>query len=261
MQMTIQEFALKTGLPPTTLRFYENKKLLLPAARGENGYRYYSEEQISIARLIQSFRQSSVPMDEIRLFLQSTLNEQDLLLEKWRQRVEDSLNSLQIAKQYLKGLQPGQKALQMVNWEHPSVMIWFNHSMHRSPHPYHEPIELDSLRLSNAKIDAFPDCYVRLLDARAGNLQAEIGYRLQHHVHESKLKNLPSEWHSRIEQLNPTLFVTLESETADKFMCMHYMRTLLKHGFKSLGPRWDRYEHGADDTFLIFIPVNRMETD
>ncbi|WP_227014084.1 MerR family DNA-binding transcriptional regulator [Paenibacillus psychroresistens] len=31
--MTIQEFALKTGLPPTTLRFYENKNLLLPACK------------------------------------------------------------------------------------------------------------------------------------------------------------------------------------------------------------------------------------
>jgi DNA-binding transcriptional MerR regulator len=255
MQMTIQEFALKTGLPPTTLRYYENKKLLIPDTRGENGYRYYTEDQISIARLIQSFRQSSVPIDDIRLFLQSTLKEQEQLLEKWRQKVEESLKSLQVAKQYLNGLQPGQKALQMVNWEEPSVMVWFNHSFNHSLHPYHEPIEQNKLRLSKAKINVFPDCFVRLLDAHSGTLQVEIGYRLQPNVQDSKLKQLPPDWSCRIELLNPTLFITLESKTADKFMCMQYTRTLSKHGFKPTGPRWDRYEHGIDDTFLVYIPV------
>jgi DNA-binding transcriptional MerR regulator len=158
MQMTIQEFALKTGLPPTTLRFYENKNLLLPAARGENGYRYYSDEQISIARLIQSFRQSSVPMDEIRILLQSTVSEQEILLDKWRQKVEDNLNSLQVAKQYLSGLRPGQQALQMVNWEEASVIVWFPHSLTQSLHPYHEPIELNKIRLLQANVNVLADC-------------------------------------------------------------------------------------------------------
>jgi hypothetical protein len=133
---------------------------------------------------ITSNRESSVPMDEIRLFLKSTLKEQDILLEKWRQRVEESLYSLQVAKQYLNGLQPGQKALQMVNWENSSDMVWFNHSLTQSLHPYHEPIELNKLRLATAKVHVFPDSYVRALDARAGDLQAEIGYRLQPNVNE-----------------------------------------------------------------------------
>ncbi|WP_227014098.1 hypothetical protein [Paenibacillus psychroresistens] len=173
------------------------------------------------------------------------------------QKVEDNLNSLQVAKQYLSGLQPRQKALQMVNWEDSSIIVWFPHSLTQSLHPYHEPIELDKSRLLQANLHVFPDCYVRLLNAHSNSLQVEIGYRIQLNVAESKLNQLPADWNYRIERLNPTLFITLESETADKFMCLNYMRTLHKHGFKPIGPRWDRYESGMDDKFLIYIPAIR----
>jgi DNA-binding transcriptional MerR regulator len=44
--MTIQTFSNRTGLPSSTLRYYEKEGLIKPDIRGENGYRLYREEQI-----------------------------------------------------------------------------------------------------------------------------------------------------------------------------------------------------------------------
>ncbi|MBO9606432.1 MAG: MerR family transcriptional regulator [Paenibacillaceae bacterium] len=96
--MTIQAFAHKTGLSPSALRFYESKKLLLPQARGDNGYRYYTEEQVPQARLIHTFRQAGVPVGEIRLFQQASPDEQEALMDRWRRETERKLRELLVAK-------------------------------------------------------------------------------------------------------------------------------------------------------------------
>ncbi|BBH24319.1 hypothetical protein Back11_56640 [Paenibacillus baekrokdamisoli] len=255
MKMTIQAFALQTGLPPTTLRYYENKELLVPDTRGDNGYRYYSDDQIPIARLIQSFRQSAVPINDIRVFLRSSLEDQEKLLERWRQEVEQSLKSLQVAKQYLRGIRPGQKTVQMVKWEDQTVMVWFSHVLPHSSLPFEQPIDLNLKRLASVNMDIVPGSYIHLLRAYGNTLEVEIGYCLAVKVVNFKKLQLPSEWNARLECLNPTLFVTLESRKNDKFMCMEYSRMLNKHGFDPIGPRWDRYDTGNEANFLVYIPV------
>lgn len=47
MGMKINEFSERTGLPPSTLRFYDQKRLLEPKQRLENGYRIYTDDQVS----------------------------------------------------------------------------------------------------------------------------------------------------------------------------------------------------------------------
>ena len=42
--LKIGELAKQTGLAVGTLRYYSDLGLLLPAARGDNGYRYYSQD-------------------------------------------------------------------------------------------------------------------------------------------------------------------------------------------------------------------------
>lgn len=254
MMMTIQAFASLTGLPPTTLRYYENKKLLVPDTRGDNGYRYYSDDQIPIARLIQSLRQSAVPINDIRVFLRSSLEDQEKLLERWRQEVEQSLKALQVAKQYLGGMKPGQKNVQMVKWEDQAIMVWFSHILPHSSLPYEQPIDLNMKRLASANMDIVPGSYIRLLSAYGNILEVEIGYRLFPDK-VVKLYELPPDWNARLECLKPTLFVTLESGKKDKFMCMQYSRMLNNHGFEPVGPRWDRYDNGNEDNFLVYIPV------
>jgi DNA-binding transcriptional MerR regulator len=255
MTMTIQAFALKTGLPPTTLRFYENKLLLVPEIRGDNGYRYYTEEQVPLARLIASFRHADVSIEEIRSFIQASPSEKNELLERWRRNVEDKLQSLQIAKQYLNGVGPEQSSVQLVKWEEPSVMIWFSHTLTQSRHPYQEPIDSDREELMKARLLTQPGAFVRVLAAKGDRLQVEIGFRLLTGSASIQEGQLPLVENCRIEHYQPTHFVTLECKTNDRLRCIQYTKMLDKYGFEPVGPKWDWYETGDAPIYYAYIPV------
>ena len=61
----ISELAHRSGLPPTTLRFYEQAGLL-PAARSANGYRHYGEDALARLALIRAGKQLGLPLAELR---------------------------------------------------------------------------------------------------------------------------------------------------------------------------------------------------
>lgn len=64
--MRINEVARKTGLSSKAIRFYEEKALITPPLRGENGYRYYSPQQIRELTLLRHARQAGFSLQECR---------------------------------------------------------------------------------------------------------------------------------------------------------------------------------------------------
>lgn len=62
--MTIREVEERLGLPRASIRFYEKEGLLAPA-RGENGYRDYSEANLATLEKIKLLRQLGVSLEEI----------------------------------------------------------------------------------------------------------------------------------------------------------------------------------------------------
>ena len=54
--MIIGELAASLGVTPKTLRLYEQRGLIPPAARTGNGYRFYGEDTVRRARLIVGLR-------------------------------------------------------------------------------------------------------------------------------------------------------------------------------------------------------------
>jgi len=54
--MNIGEAAALSGLPAKTIRYYEEAGLVTPAARGDNGYRRYSEQDVHRLRFLQRAR-------------------------------------------------------------------------------------------------------------------------------------------------------------------------------------------------------------
>jgi DNA-binding transcriptional MerR regulator len=65
--MGIGEFARLAGLSPKALRLYYELDLLVPArVDPENGYRWYSEEQLGPARLAGALRQLGMPLAQVR---------------------------------------------------------------------------------------------------------------------------------------------------------------------------------------------------
>jgi DNA-binding transcriptional MerR regulator len=64
--LRIAEVAERTGVPATTLRYYEDIGLLTPAGRAGNGYRAYSERDVERLRFITSAKQLDISLDDLR---------------------------------------------------------------------------------------------------------------------------------------------------------------------------------------------------
>ena len=65
----IGELSKKTGLSTDSIRFYEKKQLIQPPLRGENNYRYYSEEDLKRLWMIQRCRALDLSLQEIKTLI------------------------------------------------------------------------------------------------------------------------------------------------------------------------------------------------
>jgi DNA-binding transcriptional MerR regulator len=55
----IGQFSKKVGLSAKALRLYEKMQLIKSHARGENGYRYYHDDQIELALRLNDFKNNT----------------------------------------------------------------------------------------------------------------------------------------------------------------------------------------------------------
>lgn len=63
---SIGQVAEITGLSTKTLRFYEENEIIESASRKENGYRYFSEENLDEIKLIKYAKDLGLPLSEIK---------------------------------------------------------------------------------------------------------------------------------------------------------------------------------------------------
>ena len=68
--ITIGEAAARSGVPPKTIRFYEEAGVIKPAARGENRYRAYSEPEVHTLRFIHRARRLGFPLKDVAALLE-----------------------------------------------------------------------------------------------------------------------------------------------------------------------------------------------
>ncbi|MEW9095288.1 MAG: MerR family transcriptional regulator [Clostridiaceae bacterium] len=74
--MTIKEFSRLTGIKRENLRYYDKIGLFSPELRGENGYRYYTRNQLTTSYLIISLREIGVSIEEIKKYIDIRTPEQ-----------------------------------------------------------------------------------------------------------------------------------------------------------------------------------------
>lgn len=63
--MTIKEVEQRTGLTRSNIRFYEKEQLIIPARNEGNGYREYSEEDVSNLKKIAYLRTLGISIEDI----------------------------------------------------------------------------------------------------------------------------------------------------------------------------------------------------
>ncbi len=69
INLKIGELAKQTGLAVGTLRYYSDLKLLQPAHRANNGYRYYSQDASQQVEFIKKAQAIGFTLEEIKQIL------------------------------------------------------------------------------------------------------------------------------------------------------------------------------------------------
>lgn len=94
--LTISEFSKISEVSRRALIFYDNIGLFSPEYTGENGYRYYSHEQIYSIFVINILKESGMSLQEIKAFLQGgTPKSAAMLLQKQGEAVAKKIQRLQ----------------------------------------------------------------------------------------------------------------------------------------------------------------------
>lgn len=95
MAYTVKEVSRLSGVSVRTLHYYDGIDLLKPSYVGENGYRYYDEQQLLRLQQIMFYREMDMPLKQIREALDQ---EQELgtlkLLRQHRQRLLNKAHHL-----------------------------------------------------------------------------------------------------------------------------------------------------------------------
>lgn len=115
--LTIGEVAKLFHLSNRTLRYYEEKGVLKPHYIGENGYRYYSPNQLLMLDMIRCFRQLDIPVEEMIKNLSredADTKEQVIeLLMKQEMQIEQRIQEERKRQEYLRQITQEFRSLEM----------------------------------------------------------------------------------------------------------------------------------------------------
>lgn len=93
--LTISEFSKISEVSRKALIFYDNAGLFSPEYTGENGYRYYSHEQIYIISVINILKELGMPLDKIKTYMQTpSPSEAVVLLESQEHSLSQKIERL-----------------------------------------------------------------------------------------------------------------------------------------------------------------------
>ena len=92
--LTVGKAAKMFGLSRSALLYYDQIGILSPSGRGENGYRLYSDSDLEKLKLIVSFREAGVPLDEIQKHLQTSQAEISSMLLKRLNELNQEINHM-----------------------------------------------------------------------------------------------------------------------------------------------------------------------
>ena len=108
--MNIGEAAKRSGVPSKTIRYYDEIDLILPAARGENGYRDYDDKAVESLRFVRHARGLGFSVEDCRallsLYRDRNRASADVkrLAEAQRQRIDEKIAELESMKRTLETL-------------------------------------------------------------------------------------------------------------------------------------------------------------
>ena len=112
MPYTIKDMSEMTGLPASTLRYYDKQGLLPHLRRDENNSRVFSDDDYSTLRLIDCLKRSGLSIKDIKHFIDMTGKGDEALSE----RLEIFTRRREILKQELANLQEVLNVIEYKCW-------------------------------------------------------------------------------------------------------------------------------------------------
>lgn len=107
-RLKIGELAEASGSTIDTIRFYENKGLVIPGERSASGYRHYDPQSISVLKFIQMCKELGFTLAEIKDLLEIKIDKGgkcSLALEKIKSKeieIDAKINDLKKIKRALR---------------------------------------------------------------------------------------------------------------------------------------------------------------
>lgn len=101
--MQISEVAKEFGLTTDTLRYYEREGLIGPIAKGKNGIRNYTEDDIKRIQFVKCMRVAGLEISFLKRYLQlfeggdNTLKERREILVEQKKILKEKLDAMQEA--------------------------------------------------------------------------------------------------------------------------------------------------------------------
>ncbi len=110
MKYSISQLAKLAGVSSRTLRYYEEIGLLLPREKGENGYRYYSSQQVDKLQQIMFYRSFDMELEDIKQIVNSdsfdrltAMNSHLERLKKQRDKIDKLIDNVNRTIMHMKG--------------------------------------------------------------------------------------------------------------------------------------------------------------
>ena len=101
--LQISEVAKEFGLTTDTLRYYEREGLIGPIAKGKNGIRNYTEEDIKRIQFVKCMRSAGLEINFLKRYIQlfeggdKTVKERREILVEQRKILKEKLDAMQEA--------------------------------------------------------------------------------------------------------------------------------------------------------------------
>ena len=108
--LTIGKVAGRVGIRASAIRYYERQKMLQPAVRGSNGYRFYSDDAVNLLQFVKRAQSLGITLKEIKPLLnlasrgQQPCDHVKQLARSHLREIEDKIRELQALQHELRTL-------------------------------------------------------------------------------------------------------------------------------------------------------------
>ncbi len=249
--MTIQDFSKRTGIPKSTLRYYEAEKLLCSVDRNGSGYRIYREDQVSVVNLISSLRLADIPMKEIKLYLNEENNTNRQGMKKhWIENIRMKQEILHIGLQYLES-DSLLNEIYLIDKKRETI-IWFSVQSEKGGFKNHFLKRAQELKVNKILVDSWYLKYV------SGDeyVKAHIGFGISCATDTDRLTEIES-----VERMGEGIYITMPFHDPIEQIHEGYYKLMdyaIQHEWIATGPivEWYRGPHFTE--LDLIMPVTQM---